>query len=231
MNDDFGESKKMGWFMIGTEIFKNYPDKSVFDCLPKFNCTLDFGGNYGIVYRVFSGDITDPRFIGEIREGLFKEVSIMSRVPEKWRELAHAWVDGAVIKVKISDYNWHLCDRPMWEEESDYRIDPKCDYALANIPEKHREVYLAWCDGAQIEYEFPITHEWILDDPQWLPELTYRVKSKTIKRWKWRIDFGGKFPVCETCEHLSSDEFDELACLELPYVATQIKQTEKEFDV
>lgn len=48
-------------------------------------------------------------------------------VPEKWKDLAHAWVDGAAIEVRhrAIRLEWGNVDFPAWSEDFEYRIKPK----------------------------------------------------------------------------------------------------------
>ena len=53
-------------------------------------------------------------------------------------------------------------------------------------PHKHRDVIVAWANGAQIQF-FDVD-EWIdchEDGPRWHEEKRYRVKPKTVKREGW----------------------------------------------
>lgn len=53
-------------------------------------------------------------------------------------------------------------------------------------PHKHRDVIIAWANGAQIQF-FDVD-EWIdchEDGPRWHEEKQYRVKPKIVKREGW----------------------------------------------
>lgn len=50
----------------------------------------------------------------------------MNNIPEKHREVAHAWVDGAVIEVSPKGKNnWWVVNDPEFHEGQDYRVRPK----------------------------------------------------------------------------------------------------------
>ena len=53
---------------------------------------------------------------------------------------------------------------------------------------KHREVFNAWLEGAEVEYYEAAWGKWMsltFDDPNFYPEVQYRIKPapKTIERW------------------------------------------------
>ena len=159
-------------------------------------------------------------------------------VPEKHRELAHAWVDGAVIQcIDKSDPKdiWENVN-PSWIEEVDYRIDPKCDYAIAKIPEKHREVYLAWCDGAEVEglltktmnqeYWYPLNEKTVKDMQEiWCDEYEIRIKPKKVKRWNWLVR--GSKSIHTTGEKYTASQAKWLYG---DFLIQPIPETEQEFD-
>lgn len=146
-------------------------------------------------------------------------------VPEKHREVAHAWVDGADIQcLQNESGEWKRIALPGWYEVDDYRIDPKCDYALAKIPEKHREVYLAWCDGAEVEV---LSSEgWAKCNPIWEEHFSYRIKPKIIKRWKFLMIKGTHAWI--TTDRMTGEAAQDFAKCN-GYISRKIPGTEQEF--
>lgn len=50
---------------------------------------------------------------------------------------------------------------------------------------KHCDVIKAWADGAEIQFKCPSDPHWInvLDNPEWLDMLEYRVKPEKKQLW------------------------------------------------
>ena len=150
-------------------------------------------------------------------------------VSEKHRELAHAEIDGAVIQVESANGNWVNKLHCGWMDALDYRIDPKCDYALAKIPEKHMDVYLAWCDGTEIELKHPVDVEWMknpINAPlAWYEHFSYRIKPKKVKRWMWNFISGNCVRLSGPFTDIEADSVRSIGA-----IIRKIPETEQEFD-
>ena len=55
----------------------------------------------------------------------------------KHADLIHAWADGAEVEYLSTDGRWTLCSRPLWTDESSYRLRDK-------PAEKKKVKLLAW---------------------------------------------------------------------------------------
>jgi len=44
-------------------------------------------------------------------------------IPEKHKETAHAWVDGAEIEI-LNDQEWIVIGNPSWYDGKEYRVKP-----------------------------------------------------------------------------------------------------------
>jgi hypothetical protein len=150
-------------------------------------------------------------------------------VPEKHREIAHAWVDGAKIQYETYGRWDDLYGRnPTWGENNIYRIDPLCEYAINRIPEHNREAYVHFHKGGEVEYN---TYDdvWADADGDGLvyPNMRYRIKPKTVKRWQWLYSKSQSNGIVQ-CSGFLSDEEAKCSVMH-PYLLRKIPETEKEF--
>ena len=94
------------------------------------------------------------------------------------------------------------------------------------IPHKHRDVIIAWANGAQIQ--FLDGDEWIdCHDhaPRWHEEMRYRVKPKTVKREGWvnvykygPLRAAALSPAFHTKEEADQDAIcDRVACIRIEW--------------
>lgn len=72
-------------------------------------------------------------------------------VPEKHRDVARAWVDGADIEMSVSmdAQEWAVVDHPRFSECCEYRVKPK-----AKIKKWRWVCKLANCDGLFITNQY-----------------------------------------------------------------------------
>ena len=73
--------------------------------------------------------------------------------PLSHHELRIAHAVGAEIEA-IYDIDWVYTSTPLWDKNTEYRIKPDCQYAIAKIAElggdEMADIYLAWLNGAEI---------------------------------------------------------------------------------
>ena len=73
--------------------------------------------------------------------------------PLSHHELRIAHAVGAEIEA-IYDIDWVYTSTPLWDKNTEYRIKPDCQYAIAKIAElggdEMADVYQAWLNGAEI---------------------------------------------------------------------------------
>jgi len=113
-------------------------------------------------------------------------------------ELIHAFADGALIEELLFDGVWEENKYPDWKEDIKYRIDPRCNYALAKIAElgcdEAVELYLYWLDGGELELfdAYSTKNSWLQlyspeNDPfsEFMHEL--KVTEKPIRKKKRKI--------------------------------------------
>ena len=81
----------------------------------------------------------------------------------EYSKLIKYFADGAVIQMKaINDW---LTVNPSWATGSDYRVEPKCEYALYKISELGddiAELYNYWLDGQALEFKNLLDNWWTL---------------------------------------------------------------------
>lgn len=52
-----------------------------------------------------------------------------------------------------------------------------------NKPHKHKDLIIAWANGAQIQYKTPAMQEWDdIAEPSWVTDCFYRIKPRPVIR-------------------------------------------------
>ena len=99
--------------------------------------------------------------------------------PHKHADLIKAWADGHTIEHLSLDGTWAICDGPLWNEFTEYRIhDPyrKLKEAAAD-PTKQIRVNggVGWVDAGE--------YNWVWSEP---PE-KYEIRDKPVKKRKIKL--------------------------------------------
>lgn len=57
-----------------------------------------------------------------------------------------------------------------------------------NTPHKHKDLIIAWANGAEIEYFSDYTETWsLMEQPSWHLECTYRIKPKPVQARIYKV--------------------------------------------
>lgn len=115
-----------------------------------------------------------------------------------------------------------------------YYIHPEqCELVETSTkkPRPHAELIKQWADddSLEIESKSELGESWyIVDKPQWHEQQLYRIKPKTVIKWKWAYETSMN-SVAVTGMYYTEDEF----CTEYktPHNRHKLKWTAKEFEI
>jgi hypothetical protein len=88
-------------------------------------------------------------------------------------------------------------------------------------PHKHAELIKAWADGAEIEYRHWGSEWKTAKSPTWDEKWEYRIKQKTVVRWKWAYKADNSW--VEMTRFMSESEVPS-DCIKLEYTRTEFPE-------